>query len=156
MCRSILAVAEGLGREVGYDPRQNGEDSVPEGGVGEGDADPLGGEAVALGVLVDVPRLEGGEEHGGGDAAQDPAQHEDAEAGAELGEAAEGVDDAEGKGNLLPTDDVGQRSGRGAEHEARGETGHVEDGDLKAEFAVTAETREISPMRMKYHMADYA
>ena len=35
---------------------ENGDDSVPEGGDGEGDPDPLGGVAVPLAVLVHIPK----------------------------------------------------------------------------------------------------
>ena len=58
---------ETLSSEVGDDPGDDGEESVPEGRGGEGHPDPLGGESVVLGVLVHVPRLEGREEHRGRD-----------------------------------------------------------------------------------------
>ena len=44
-----------LGGEVGDDAGENGQDAVPEGRHREGDPDPLGGEAVTLGVLVHIP-----------------------------------------------------------------------------------------------------
>ena len=45
-----------LGGEVGDDAGEDGQDAVPEGRHREGDPDPLGGEAVTLGVLVHIPQ----------------------------------------------------------------------------------------------------
>ena len=47
--------AHALGSKVGDDAGKDGQDAVPEGRDWEGDPDPLGGEAVALRVLVHIP-----------------------------------------------------------------------------------------------------
>ena len=124
------AEAQTLGREVGDHARHDGQHTVPEGGGGEGDADPLCRKAVVLRVLVDVPGLEGGEQHGCGDPAQDAAQHKHPVVGTEFGQAAEGVHDAEEERDLPAADHVSQRPGGGAEHDTAGESGHVEHRDL--------------------------
>ena len=89
-----------------------------------------------LRVLIHIPGLKGGEEHGGGNASKDPASEQPPEVGGQFGEAAEGVDDREGDGHLPPAPNVSQGSSAGPKEDTGGKASHIEDSYLGLSEAI--------------------
>jgi len=111
--RSDRTKPESFSRNIGDDSCQDGDHPVPEGGDGEGDPDPLRGEAVPLRVFVDIPGLECGEEHRGGDPTKDSTNKQPPEVWRHLGQAAEGIDDRKGYCHFSPAPNISQRPSTG-------------------------------------------
>lgn len=103
---------------------------------------------MSLRVLIHIPGLKGGEQHGGGNASKDPASEQPPEVGGQLGEAAEGVDDSKGDGHLPPAPDVSQGPSAGAKEDTGGKASHIEDSYLGlSEAIVGIQFVDIGPLQ---------
>ena len=115
---------------------ENCNNSVPKGRDGESYSNPLRRESMSLRVFIHVPRLESWEQHGGGDSTKNATNKQPPEAWREFCETAESVDDGEGNCHLSSAPDIGQWASAGPEDDAGGETGNIEDSNLRLLEAV--------------------
>mmetsp|Transcript_5903 Transcript_5903/g.19844 ORF Transcript_5903/g.19844 Transcript_5903/m.19844 type:complete len:401 (-) Transcript_5903:429-1631(-) len=112
-------------------PRGDGRHAVARGGQRKGGLEQVVAEAPGA-VLCDVPRLEGAEEQGGGDAAEHAPEEEHPEVGAVLHELDDHLEGTKDEASVLAAHNVNEHAGVRAEDGGREEAAQEQGSGVHA------------------------